>query len=104
MTTSDLLREAITTRKAVAATYDGHPRRFCPHKLGRKDGKLHVFVFQYGGTSSSVLPPGGEWRCMEVAGLSGVRIIATDPWRTGQPGHTGRPQSCVDQVLVSIRG
>ena len=34
MTASDLLREAITTRKAVAATYDGHPRRFCPHKLG----------------------------------------------------------------------
>lgn len=46
----------------------------------------------------------GDWRCMEVAGLSGARLIATDPWRTGVPGHTGRPQSCVDQVLGSIRG
>ena len=83
----ELLRLASARRQAVAAIYDGLPRRLCPHVLGRKSGRLHVFCYQFGGSSNSGLPlrpaGAGDWRCLAV------EKSAESSWRRtlGTPRH-----------------
>jgi hypothetical protein len=50
----DLIREATLRRRQVLATYNGRRRELCPH------------LFQFAGETSSMLPPGGAWRCIPV--------------------------------------
>src|SRR4249919_3584604 len=58
----ELLRYAAAHRQHVSATYDGQARLLCPHVGGRKSSCLHVFCYQFGGSSNSVEPlaPGGR--------------------------------------------
>src|ERR1700694_6279299 len=80
-----LLRLAATRRQPVAATYYGLVRLLCPHVLGRKSGRLHVFCYQFGGNSASGLATASEgmgaWRCLAVERLRQVelRVDAWDP-------------------------
>src|SRR5436309_664241 len=64
----ELLRDATARRQPVAATYDGQPRLLCPHVGGRKSSRLHVFCYQFGGSSNNVEPLAsqgrGVWRCL----------------------------------------
>src|SRR5256885_2719957 len=80
------------------ATYDGLLRLLCPHVLGRKSGRLHVFCYQFGGSSSSGLPmaPGrvGGWRCLAVERLTQVELRAA-AWHT-QPRSPR--QTCIDEI------
>jgi hypothetical protein len=47
-----LLRTAGARKQPVVAMYEGHPRRSCPHVLGRsKQGRRNSFCYQFGGTS-----------------------------------------------------
>jgi len=89
-----LLRLAAARRQPVAATYDGLLRLLCPHVLGRKSGRLHVFCYQFGGSSNSGLPmaPGrvGGWRCLAVERLSQVKLCA-DAWHTELRSPHGKP-------------
>jgi hypothetical protein len=93
-----LLRLAAVRRQPVTAIYDGLPRLLCPHVLGRKSGRLHVFCFQFGGSSNSGLPMVSEgiggWRCLAVEKLSQVELRA-DAWHT-EP--RSQRQTCVDEV------
>jgi hypothetical protein len=92
-----LLRLAATRRQPVAGVYDGLPRLLCPHVLGRKAGRLHVLVYQFGGSSHSGLPvtPGvGVWRCLAVERLGQVELRA-EVWHT-EP--RSRRQTCIDEV------
>lgn len=95
-----IVREAIMGQVQVVATYRGHRREMCPHVIGTKAGKRHALFFQFGGSSSSGLPPGGEWRCIPIDEL---RDVASHPgeWHTGA-SHTQR-QSCVDHVDIEVR-
>jgi hypothetical protein len=68
----ELLRLAAAGKQAVAAIYNGLPRRLCPHVLGRKSGRLHVFCYQFGGSSNSGLP---RRPLEQVTG-------AASPWRS----------------------
>src|SRR5438067_7390720 len=81
----ELLRYAAARRQPVVATYDGQPRLLCPHVLGRKSGRLHVFCYQFGGSSNSGLAGASEtiggWRCLAVEKLSQVELRA-DAWHT----------------------
>ena len=94
----ELLRFAAAHRQPVAAAYDGLPRLLCPHVLGRKSGRLHVFCYQFGGSSNSGLPmaPGrvGGWRCLAVERLSQVELRA-DAWHT-EPRSPR--QTCIDEI------
>ena len=94
----ELLRLAAFRRRAVSAIYDGRPRLLCPHVLGRKSGRLHVFCYQFGGSSNSGLPmePGrvGGWRCLAVEGFSQVQLRA-DGWHT-EPRSA--QQTCIDEI------
>ena len=74
----ELLRLAGTRRQPVAATYDGLLRLLCPHVLGRKSGRLHMFCYQFGGDSASGLAMASEgmrgWRCLAVEKLSRIEV------------------------------
>jgi hypothetical protein len=94
----DRLRLAAARRQPVAAVYDGLPRLLCPHVLGRKSGRLHAFVYQFGGSSNSGPPMTAEgvgvWRCLTVAKLSQVELRA-DAWHT-EPRSLR--QTCIDEI------
>jgi len=94
----ELLRLAAARRQPVAAVYDGQPRLLCPHVLGRKSGRLHALVYQFGGSSNSGLPMmaggAGAWRCLAVEKLSHVELCAA-AWHTTPRSPR---QTCVDEV------
>ena len=94
----ELLHLGAARRQPVAAVYDGLPRLLCPHVLGRKSGRLHVFFYQFGGSSHSGLPitPDGVggWRCLAVEKLSQVEW-SVDAWHT-EP--RAARQTCIDDV------
>jgi len=93
-----LLRYAAARRQPVAATYDGQPRLLCPHVGGRKSSRLHVFCYQFGGSSNSIEPLAAEgrgvWRCLAVEKLSQVEL-RTGAWHT-EPRCP--QQTCIDEV------
>jgi hypothetical protein len=93
-----LVRRAIEERRQVHATYDGHQRRMCPHVLGAKDGQPRALFFQFAGSSGRGLPPGGDWRCLQLHGLTDVSVH-DGPWHTR--AHS-EPQRCVDEVDLEI--
>jgi hypothetical protein len=49
----ELHRLAAARKQPVSAVYDGLPRLLCPHVLGRKSGRPHVFCYQFGGSSTA---------------------------------------------------
>jgi len=94
-----LLRTAGTRKQSVAALYEGHPRLFCPHLLGRsKQGRRHAFCYQFGGTSDSGLKSVAEgvggWRCLKVEKLSQVEL-QSGIWHTEPRANR---QTCVEEV------
>jgi hypothetical protein len=97
--TADFLRDAIRNRKQVTCYYDSLYREMCPHAIGWKGSAYRVISFQFGGESSKGLPPGGQWKCMEVAGLTNV-ILRDGPWLTGA-SYT-KPQTCIDAIEREI--
>ncbi len=100
--TYELLRRTGARRQPVAAMYDGQPRLVCPHVLGRKSGRLHVFFYRFGGGSNSglpVVPEGvGDWRYTAVEKLSQVELSA-EAWHTQR---RSRGQTCIDEVDFDV--
>ncbi len=92
-----ILAEAISSKQQVVARYRDQERIFSPHALGTKRGVAHVLVYQYGGGSQSGLPPGGEWRCLNVEELGEIRL-EPGAWRTAE--NVFNPQTCLDEVDV----
>jgi hypothetical protein len=93
-----IVRQAILDKNVIVATYRGHFREMCPHVLGIKDGRRQALFFQFAGSSGSGLPPGGEWRCIPIRGLSDV-VSRSGEWRTVA---VMQPQTCVDVVDVEV--
>jgi hypothetical protein len=91
-----VVRQAILDKGQIVATYRGHRREMCPHVIGTKNGREQALFFQFAGSSSSGLPPGGEWRCIPIDDLTDVSS------RAGRlHGVAGtRPQTCVDRIDV----
>jgi hypothetical protein len=94
-----LVRQAIIDKHQIIAAYKGHIRELCPHAIGTKNGRPQALFFQFGGTSSSGLPPGGEWRCIPIEGLEGLEVQAGE-WYTA-PNHS-EPSSCIDVLDVEV--
>lgn len=94
-----VLRDAIINKLQVTCTYNGYAREISPHVIGMKGGKQQVLSYQFAGESSSGLPPGGEWRCMDVGRISNAESRPGD-WHT-ETSHT-QPQTCVDDVDVEV--
>lgn len=94
-----LLHRAILDRKQVVCMQGGYRRAICPHILGHKNGREVLLAFQFGGESSSKLPPGGQWRCFSVDDLNFVSL-QDGPWHSGNAHKT--VQTCVDEVYVDV--
>lgn len=94
-----MIREAIINRQQVQCIYQGFRRECCPHVIGFTKGVPRVLVYQFGGGSVTGLPPGGEWRCMDILGMSQVRSLS-GTWHTGM--RHSRQQTCVKQVELDI--
>ena len=86
-------------RRQVICLYGGKRREVCPAILGHTRNAEKALVFQFGGESGSNLPPGGEWRCLP---LSGVTIIELrdGPWIVGR--DHGTAQTCIEQVEYDV--
>ena len=75
-------------------------REACPHILGyKKLGQEAVFAFQFGGDSTSRLPPQGDWRCFDLAGVTDV-ALRDGRWHSGTR-HT-KTQTCIQFVDVDV--
>ena len=94
-----LFRLAAARRQPVAATYDGRLRLLCPHVLGRKSGRLHVFC----AISLGEIAESGLARAPDEVGVG-----VASPWRDsaksscarrhGTPSHAPRGRPCIDEV------
>ena len=97
----ELVWMAVANKRPFEAIYQGRPRLFCPHRLGRnREGQRRVLCYQYGGESRSGLQSVGSpanWRCASLEKLSRVRLV-DDAWRTA-PNHS-RPASCVVEADI----
>ena len=101
--TYSIVRQAIINKEQVIATYNGQVREMCPHVLGTRDGRPQALFYQFGGFSRSGLGPAGSpdnWRCLPIAGLSGVRTRAGE-WHTASI-YRRHYQMCVDSVDVAV--
>ena len=73
-----LVWTAVASRKPVEALYQGRPRLFCPHRLGRnREGQLRVLCYQYTAARAGVDSTrwvhrqiGVVWRWRSSAGFS----------------------------------
>lgn len=95
-----LLSQAIREKRRVFATYEGHPREFCPHALGYKNNIEHVLAYQFGGSSRKG-PVEGEWKCFIVAKLLGIALTNGD-WRTHPGESSSREQHCLDNSIEQV--
>src|SRR5579864_6426296 len=95
-----LLRTTGSRKQPVATMYEGRPRLFCPHLLGRsRQGQRNAFCYQFEGTSDSGLKTVAEgvggWRAaFLVEKLSGVEL-GSGVWHTELRSNR---QTCVHEV------
>lgn len=86
-------------RRQLICTYGGFRREVCPAILGHTRNTEKALVFQFGGDSSSGLPPGGEWRCLTLASVT-VLELREGPWHAGR--DHGPAQTCVAEVDYDV--
>ncbi len=98
-TNGEMLKHAIINKLQVQCYYDGYYREMCPHAIGWKGSVYHVLSYQFAGQSSRQLPAAGQWKCMDVNGISQLRVME-GAWYTGT-NHT-RPQNCIDAIEVEV--
>jgi hypothetical protein len=95
----ELFREALLNGKQIICKYNGYRRELCPVVIGHSEGKEKVLAYQFAGESSSRLPPGGEWRCLDL-------FEVVDPEMRDGPWHEGTrhaaEQTCVKDVDLDI--
>lgn len=94
-----LFEQAMNMQKQIVCMYNGYPRELCPIVLGHSAGEERALTYQFGGQSSSGLPPEGEWRCLSLSKVSKVRL-RNGPWFVGSR-HT-QPQGCVEIVDLDV--
>lgn len=94
-----LIALAMQERKQVHCRYEGFARALCPIMLGYKRGKERVLCFQFGGDASKGLPPGGQWKCFDLAKMTDVEL-RSGRWHAGTV-HS-HPQHCIDDVDLDI--
>jgi hypothetical protein len=95
----NLFRQAILEERQVMCAYGGHRRELCPHIIGHTKGEEKVLAFQFGGTSSSTLPPRGQWRCLVLANVTEISL-RDGPWRSGS--NHSQQQRCVEDIDLDV--
>ncbi|HYX03273.1 MAG TPA: hypothetical protein VE963_14385 [Reyranella sp.] len=94
-----LFAKAIQQRKQVICLHDGYVRALCPIILGHTDGQEVALAYQFAGESSRGLPPGGAWRCLQLARTSNIELH-DGRWYAGSSHQ--QAQKCVDVVDLDV--
>jgi hypothetical protein len=97
--TYKLYRHAIGEEKQVTCVYNGPYRELYPHIFGHKKGDEKVLAFQFGRSSSTKLPPGGQWRRHCLIDVTDVRLRGGS-WHAG--GSHSRQQRCAEDNDLDI--
>jgi hypothetical protein len=95
----ELFEDALRHRKQILCMYNGYPRELCPIMLGHTDEQEMALTYQFAGKSSKPLPPGGQWRCLELSNVSDVQL-RNGPWRAGD--RHMQHQSCIKIVDLDV--
>jgi hypothetical protein len=99
-----MVRRAILGKDVIVARYQGYVREMCPHVVGKKNGQLQAFLYQFAGGSSGGLKPDGStanWRCLRIDELSDVSTRkSSGKWHTA-PNYSPK-QTCVDEIDVKV--
>lgn len=99
-TNYQLLLAAAKNREQIICDYNGYRREACPHVVGLGlRGEEIALVYQFGGSSSSGLPPQGEWRCLRLHDVTNLNV-RSGQWYTGY--NHSRPQTCVKQIEFEV--
>ncbi len=100
MSNYNILKNAVLGRYCLTATYKRHQRKLSPHVIGTNDKhEEHLLAYQYGGSSSSGLPNGGEWRCFKVEDLTNIER-SNDPWQSTLTSRAGN--SCITRIDAEV--
>jgi hypothetical protein len=91
--------DAILGRRQLLFTYLGHRREVCPHVLGHTKEEEKLLAYQFAGETSSVLPPGGEWRCLFLAKIHSIEV-RDGAWHSGDK-HSSQ-HTCVEDVDLDV--
>lgn len=94
-----LLREAMLGEKQVVCIYQGYRRELCPVIIGHTRGEERLLAYQFAGDSKSGLPPGWQWKCLDISQIEDA-ALRDGPWREG--GRHKKPQTCVEDVDLDI--
>jgi len=94
-----LIARAIRQRKQVLCMYGGFPRAVCPVMLGHRRGQERALTYQFAGGASTGLPPGGRWKCLDIAKMTDVEL-RSGRWHDGASHKL--PQYCIDEVDLDI--
>lgn len=94
-----LFEQAMAERKQIICVYDGCGRELCPIILGHTQGEEKALTYQFGGESKSRLPPGGQWKCFWLSGVSDVQL-RDGPWHAGS--RHSQTQTCVEVVDLDV--
>lgn len=94
-----LFEQAMAERKQVLCMYDGYRRELCPIILGHSEREEKALAFQFGGESKSGLPPGGEWKCLRLSGVSDIQL-RDGRWHAGS--RHSQKQTCVEVVDLDV--
>jgi len=97
--TYQLIMQAMLARRQVLCIYGGFARALCPIILGHTAGRERVLAFQFAGGASSGLPPGGQWKCLDIAEMSEVEL-REGRWHSGRSHR--QPQHCVAEVELDV--
>jgi len=102
MTTYDIIKAAIQNKQTIEATYDGLPRKLCPHVIGTKTGVQQCLCYQYGGQTSKgpiTSDTASNWKCMVISKFQHVKVT-NDSWHTFS--NHSKSQTCVDQIVAEV--
>jgi hypothetical protein len=95
----ELFEQAMRQRAQIICRYRDHTREVCPVILGWDGTREKALVYQFGGGTSSKLPPGGEWRCLFLDGVTHA-MVREGRWISGDSHQTG--QTCVKIVDLDV--
>ena len=104
MSVEEQLLRAIPARYLLSARYQGHLRLLAPRALGHTaEGALMLLSVQVGGASGTGLtaPPQENWRCMRVARLEDLQVLATS---FVSSERYDRRQTCIATLLADVHG
>lgn len=99
--TYEIIKQAILDKCSLTATSKEGVRHFSPHEIGTgKMNEVKIMTYQYAGASSKVLPPQGDWRCLELRDIWNVKRNQ-DSWHTGNKHSRGN--TCIKRTDVTVR-